>query len=801
MTPQYLESIDFLRRFHPDRRWVLTAISTDKRTIRTNTFSDKTAAAACEWLETNGGTRNIYFSVAEIDKDVEKKAERTDVKNVRWLHVDIDPRAGEDIAQEQERALKLLQNPPGLPAPTCIVFSGGGYQGFWLLKEPLPIDHDLGKAEDAKRYNLQIELLTGADNCHNIDRIMRLPGTINRPDEGKLKKGRKPVLATLVEFHDDRVYDISAFMKAPEVQAGGGPTPFGGVSTPSAAKARVQVSGNVPRFDSVDDPVFAKVSDKGKVVIVQGHDPDEPNKWSGRSEWLFYACCEMIRGGCSDDVIYSVITDPDFGISASVLDKGSMTEKYALRQIARAREEAIDPHLRQMNERFAIIGNWAGKTRVVEEQYDEAMGRYRLTKQTFDDFRNRWMHIQVDCGMGDKGPIMKPLGEWWLRHPDRQQFEKLIFAPGREVPDAYNLWRGFACEAKPGDCQLFLSHLKDNICQGNEEHYNYLVGWMARGVQRPDSPGYSAVVLRGGQGTGKSFVSKTYGSLFGRHFMQVTDPKHLVGSFNSHLRDCVLLFGDEAFYAGDKKHESILKMIITEEMITIEAKGIDAEVSSNCIHLMMASNEQWVVPAGMDDRRFFVLEVGNASKNDGAYFEKMKEQLDHGGREALLHYLLTYDLKGFNVRQVPKTQALQQQKLFSMGTQEGWWFEKLREGRLMAHHGDWQTDVTVADIHDDYLSYCRQFGIHRKGSAYAVRQAIESFVAKGFPEKYQGKTPIEIPMPNGERKIVPRPYWYKFPSLDECRAFWDKNFGGPYDWPKIEQGVSPVDAREATSPF
>jgi hypothetical protein len=60
----------------------------------------------------------------------------------------------------------------------------------------------------------------------------------------------------------------------------------------------------------------------------------------------------------------------------------------------------------------------------------------------------------------------------------------------------------------------------------------------------------------------------------------------------------VLLFGDEAFYAGDKKHESILKMLITEEMITIEAKGVDAEVSGNCIHLMMASNDRgWCPPA------------------------------------------------------------------------------------------------------------------------------------------------------------------------------------------------------------
>jgi hypothetical protein len=49
-----------------------------------------------------------------------------------------------------------------------------------------------------------------------------------------------------------------------------------------------------------------------------------------------------------------------------------MTEKYALRQIERAKEEAVDPWLRKLNEQFAVIRNWSGKTRVVEEQYDES---------------------------------------------------------------------------------------------------------------------------------------------------------------------------------------------------------------------------------------------------------------------------------------------------------------------------------------------------------------------------------------------------------------------------------------------
>jgi hypothetical protein len=785
VTPQYLDSIDFLKRFHPDRRWVLTAIDKNQKptSIITSTFRLESAVPCCEWLERLGKTYNIYFSVGEVSTDVEKKANREDIKAVWWLHVDIDPRAGEDIVSEQARALALLKNPPGLPKPTVITFSGGGYQGFWKLKEPIIIDNNLELAEEAKRYNLQIELLLGADNVHNIDRIMRLPGSINRPDPLKKKKGRQEALSQVVEWNEDFAYDISEFTKAPMVQKPGD----AGVNRSSSSVPTVQISGNIARVDNVED-LPPSVSVRCRVVIVQGFDPDNPKKFQGRSEWLFYVVCELIRAGITDEMIYSIITDPGFKISDSVIDKGSMTERYALRQIQRGKEFCSDPNLSPLNEKYCIIKNWGGKCRVIQEQFDEIMSRYRLTRITFEDFRNMHINQMVVCDTNKKnGNVIEiPLGDWWLRHPRRREFDKIIFAPGREVEGAYNQWRGFACEARPGDCSLFTSHLKLNICRNNEEYYDYLIKWMARSVQHPNSPGYAGIVFKGGQGTGKSFVAKALGSLFGRHFMQVTDPKHLVGSFNAHLRDCVILFGDEAFYAGDKKHESILKMLVTEEAITTEAKGVDAEVTGNCVHLLMASNEAWVVPAGMDDRRFFVLEVGNEHKNDQPFFHSITEQLNNGGRDALLHMLLTMDIKNFNVRNVPKTQALQQQKLFTLNTQDQWWYEKLCSGRLLESHDKWEEKVVQQDFEADYVGHCRAFNAQRRGSSFALMQSLKRILPEGYPKRVQTNTPVTVLLRDGTTKPITRPYWFKFPALKECRKFWDDNFSGPYDWPKIE---------------
>lgn len=768
-------SIDFLKKLYPNGPWVLTAINTDRKAIQTVTFHAENEKDAFSWIEKYQNDRNIYYHLNKVNKDLFKKAEREDIESVHYLHVDIDPRPGEDIEEEQQRALKLLEE--FSPSPTAVIFSGGGYQALWALQEPIPINGDIALAEEAKRYNIQLEIEFGADNCHNIDRILRLPGTVNVPDSKKKRKGRKAALAELLYWHDDRIYELDKFTPAQLVQ-NKEQTGFGGQT--------VKISGNIERLDSVDELPDA-VPDWVKVLIVQGHIPDNPTKYPSRSEALFAVCCELVRANVEDEVIFAVITDPDFSISSSILEKGTSAEKYAIRQIERAREDAIDPWLRKLNEKHAVISDIGGRCKVITEVFDYAMKRSKISRQSFEDFRNRYMNKHVIVGQSKEGkPLEMPVGKWWLQHPSRREYETIVFAPGVEMKDAFNLWKGFACEARPGNCDKFLTHVKENICENNQEYFDYIMGWMARAVQKPDTAGQTAIVLRGKMGTGKSFFAKVFGSLWGRHFLQVSDPKHLVGSFNAHLRDCVVLFGDEAFFAGDKKHESVLKMLITEELITIEAKGIDAEAAPNFTHIIMASNDSWVVPAGANERRFFVLDVSDKHMQDSKYFRDIKDQLENGGREALLHTLLTYDLTNFEVRKVPKTAALQEQKLLSLSPEEEWWFRKLEEGRIFSDQANWQSEVEKDELIDDYLSYSQRVGIGRRATATALGRFLNA-VCPGL-RTAQRLVTKKIYDGNGfEKEVKKRPYFYLFPDLEFCRKHWDENFGGPYIWPVIEQ--------------
>lgn len=771
---------DFLQRWSPGGPWLLTAIQPDRKAIETRTFHPGDERALSDWLSLYNGNRNLYFSVNPPLKDLNKKAVREDIKSVDWLHVDIDPRAGEDIDEERERALALLTTrlPEGVPPPTCIVFSGGGYQAFWRLETPIPIHGDLVRAEDAKHYNLQLELLFNADNCHNIDRIMRLPGTVNIPDARKRKKGRVEVLAELKELTETS-YPISVFTRAPTVQE---QSPDGGFS----AAPVVEIGGDIERIMELSELDEWSVPDRVKVIIAQGSHPDEGHKSgdNSRSSWLFDVCCNLARQEVPDKIIYAIITDPEWPISESVLEMRSNAHKYAVRQIEKAKEFAIDPALQQLNDRFAVIETIGGKCRIVEEVIDETLGRPRLTLQSFEDFRNRFMHERVKIGVSDKSePIYMPKGKWWLLNSKRRQFRTIVFAPGQEIRESYNMWKGFGCESRPGDCDLFLSHIENNLCNQDPAHLAYLLGWIANMLQHPNRPGEVAVVLRGGRGTGKSFFAVELGKLLGRHFLHISNGSHLTGNFNSHLRDLVLLFADEAFYAGDKKHASILKTLITETTLTIERKGVDVESAPNYIHLVMASNETHVIPAGGDERRFFVLDVGTEHQQDTTYFGAIAKQMDNGGREALLHHLLTMDLSEFEVRSVPKTKALQEQKLLSLDIEHEWWYQKLLDGRLLISDDTWKVSIVADELVDDFVEYTRRFNVTRRGN----QTTLGKFLEKMCPslKKSQRWAMIELPTGDGfTHKVRRRRRFYDMPTLEEARARWEELHGSER-WPPV----------------
>lgn len=326
LRPDLDKAFGFLHQYCPTGPWVLSAKKGKNDPFKTRTFRPETEAAGRAWVERlNLDGHHIYFMVNAPMRDLDKKAKKEDVRDMVVLHLDIDPKAGEDPAAARAAAIAALEKADHAPPPSIMIDSGGGVQALWFLDAPLPIDGSIPGAEDAELYNQYLEEKLGGDRCHNLDRVLRLPGTIN----WKRDHGREPRLAELLQFHNDRRYPLAEFTAATRRRG-----------SPQAGQAEVQLDRVPPPIDLETLP--DAVSLRTRMLIVQGCDPDEQGRYGSRSEPLFAVCCELVRAGCDDDTIAAVIMDPDHGISGSVLDKRGGALRYAARQIARAREFAHD---------------------------------------------------------------------------------------------------------------------------------------------------------------------------------------------------------------------------------------------------------------------------------------------------------------------------------------------------------------------------------------------------------------------------------------------------------------------------
>lgn len=329
-------------------------------------------------------------------------------------------------------------------------------------------------------------------------------------------------------------------------------------------------------------------------------------------------------------------------------------------------------------------------------------------------------------------------GKRWLRHPMRRSYQKVIFGPLESGPHYYNLWRGFAFtpEENPALIARFWEHVHQNIANNNESLFLWIKSWCARMVQEPWKPAETVLALRGGQGTGKSIFATALGKLFGPHFFHASSTGQFIGRFNAHLKDKVLVFGDEGFWAGDKPSESALKRLVTESVLAIEPKGKDILTVPNFIHLIMATNEEWFVPAGSWERRFACFDVLPAQQGNRDYFGRMVTDLESGGYAALLHDLLCFDYAGLGIDPcvIPNTEALQTQKELSAPNEIKFMLDVCEEGSYLP---DWEDEASIpfGPFYEAYLQACRGY----PGKRRITKKAFGMLLTRLFGAAQQGR--------------------------------------------------------------
>jgi hypothetical protein len=463
------------------------------------------------------------------------------------------------------------------------------------------------------------------------------------------------------------------------------------------------------------------------------------------------------------------------------------------------------PVIDQLNARYFVV-NEAGKAVIYSPAHDPMPRRDYYERLTFGDFEKFYRNRTATITKPNGKKVTLPLAELWLSHPDRRQYlGGVVFDPSNRHsrPDVLNLWRGWAVTPQPGKWGLMQQHVRCIICRQSETLFNYVLDWMADVVQRPAKVSEVSVVMRGDEGSGKGILARALCRLFGKHGLHISNARHLVGNFNSHLADCVFLFADEAFFAGDKQHTGVLKALVSEPMLMIEAKYKNAVQWPNFVHLMQASNADWVVPASLRSRRWLMLDVSSERIGDHAYFAAIQAEMEAGGYAAMLHDLLNRDLSKSNLRAIPPTSALQDQRTQSLDTHFAWWLACLHRGYVFTsklgledllhvwpNDGFFSTELLYAS----YLAYCdrahARYPLHlaRFGEAFKIMSGgmpcrpKSGVVGEHMTEATTTSGSYERTSRVAELVTAADPRGYKLGTLGEARTAFAAASGLDPDW-------------------
>jgi hypothetical protein len=399
----------------------------------------------------------------------------------------------------------------------------------------------------------------------------------------------------------------------------------------------------------------------------------------------------------------------------------------------------------------------------------EIDGRFHLERFPVYTFHESMAHLKMEHN-GKTHCVSKV----WMDSGLKRRYDRLRFDPSNKLAaNEYNTWRGFAVKAAASSehpaVALFIDHCRRNVCDGDEELFKWFITFLAHIFQRPGEKPEVSLVFKGKKGTGKTIISEIINHLIGDNSVILSDKTHATGHFNSMMEDKLMVTLEEAFWSGDKSVEGILKDIVTGRTRVITHKGAEPYKAKVYDRIVIIGNEDWLVPATADERRFAVFNIADGNQQDRKFFGAMKRGIfDEGGDAALMSYLLAWPLELGDVNCAPRTKGLDEQKLQSLNVFQRWWFSCLQEGKVLG------------------------LGIEGWPEAVSCHDLYQAFTLQLQAERYKGHTPSKFsfghqlkglsPTCGGSKVFAGSVRKHTFSAIENVREEWDSQAGFKTKW-------------------
>lgn len=430
----------------------------------------------------------------------------------------------------------------------------------------------------------------------------------------------------------------------------------------------------------------------------------------------------------------------------------SFTGALAKREIEKALGEP--DWLRELNAKYAVVnlGTHAAIYTLAEEHSPRPFRRpFKRWRPVDEKTFHLWYENRPADGEDKRGNLVyMPASKAWLQRPQRSEFSRLVFDPSGDAPaTALNLYQ--APEPRPdplGERRpwVFLRFVYDVICSKRHKEFKAVMQLLAEFVQHPEEPWGVALVLKGLKGVGKTKFIELTCDLLPAHSTIHTNYEHAMSKFNDWIEGCLLVGFDEALYAGDKRHESYLKNMITGHRMQVEGKNAKQYATENMMHVILAGNPERLVNASADERRYVVIEVSDRRRGDGKYFQAVTDAWIGGEREQALNLLAAIDAKRKERRRPPDNEELLEQKLHSTDPFIDWLLYE-------SQRADWPTQAVSPVHYNRFRDFLSDTG--RMNGHFMNNIAFGKRLGKVFGKKFQSLP--NLPGARGQRTLIVPP--------------------------------------------
>jgi len=345
----------------------------------------------------------------------------------------------------------------------------------------------------------------------------------------------------------------------------------------------------------------------------------------------------------------------------------------------------------EQEERYAGIMDdwvWVAKAKMFYRRSDGMM----FDTKSFDSMYNFMLE--------GKGSISS---EIFGAKRSMRKFDQFDFLPTRPefCETTYNLWKDPGVEAIDGDASIFLNHIEYLISDPQEREY--ALKFMAWCVQNPAKKPNFALVIKGFEGTGKSFLGIALEMIFGEANTGRPMNTEIQSQYNGWARNVKLVVVEELMAKGRIDMMNHLKPMITDPRISINEKYEPAQkITNNCV-IVAFTNHEDALPISDDDRRYLIITSRARPRQDDYYKTLFGWLYDQDGVGIILHHLQNMELGEFEGKgKAPRTKSKDEMRDASRSDWDGQW-KHLYDSNLPPFHGRYVAEADLIEALPDGL--------------------------------------------------------------------------------------------------